>query len=509
MGNNKANLAANFVGRGWTALLSVALIPLYLRYLGLEGYGLVGFFITLQAAVGLVDFGLTTSLNRELARRSVEPQNAAGTRDLVRTLEIGYCAVGVLTGLLIAWAAPFVATHWINKTVVLSPASVTRSVRLMGLVFACQWPISFYGGGLLGLQHQVLLNSINVVSATLKGLGAILVLRSISQTVEAFFVWQAIVSLGQTACVGLALWQKLPAHGQKAQFRPSSISEIWAFASSLAVMAAIALFLQQIDKIVLSAIVPLGLFGYYVLAGTLSGAISIPAAPIGDTLFPIYARLARQDNLAELVRQYHRGCQMIASLVFPVASILAWFSEPLLFAWTGSQSTAAGASRVTSMLVLGAALSVPMTTLDHLQMAYGWLVPAIRVRLLGAVILLSSLYVFVPRYGIVGGAYAWICVNVAYVIVTPHFVFRRLIPEERNRWLWHDTVVPFVASAVIGGILRLITLEPSRPTILTHLVVYTIVTLLGTAATTSNGRQMIRQLGVFYVSRFSKSTESA
>jgi len=509
VGNNKANLAANFVGRGWTALLSIALVPLYLHYLGLEGYGLVGFFITLQATVGVVDFGLTTSLNRELARRSIEPESTAGTRDLVRTLEIGYCAIGILSGLVIAWAAPFVATHWINKAVTLSSTSVTRSVRLMGLVFACQWPISFYGGGLLGLQHQVLLNSINVVSATLKGFGAILVLKFISPTVEAFLLWQAFVSLGQTLCVGIALWKKLPVEGHRAQFRLSSISEIWAFASALAIMAAIALLLQQMDKIVVSAIVPLGIFGYYVLASTLAGAISIPAAPIGDTLFPIYARLARQNNLAELVRQYHRGCQMIASVVFPVASVLAWFSEPLLFAWTGSQSTAAAASRVTSMLVLGTALSVPMTTLDHLQMAYGWLVPAIRVRILGAVILLGSLYLFVPRCGILGGAYAWICVNVAYLLITPWFVFRRLIPKEKKRWLWHDTIVPIVAATAIGGVLRLITLEPSRRAILIHLVAYTIVTLFGTAVTTPNGRQMIRQLGVFYMGKFSKSAESA
>ncbi|MGI8402144.1 MAG: lipopolysaccharide biosynthesis protein [Gemmatimonadaceae bacterium] len=509
MGNNKANLAANFAGRGWTALLSIALVPLYLRYLGLEGYGLIGFFITLQAAVGLVDFGLTTSVNRELARRSIEPESAASTRDLVRTLEIGYFAIGLSTGVLIALAAPFVAAHWINKTAVISPASVTRSVRLMGLVFACQWPISFYGGGLLGLQHQVLLNSINVVSATLKGIGAILILKFVSPTVEAFLWWQAIVSLAQAYCVRYALWHMLPLRDHKARFTLSSITQIWAFASSLAAMAAISLFLQQMDKIVLSAIVPLGLFGYYVLASTLSGAISIPAAPVGDTLFPIYARLVRQNKRAELVRQYHRGCQMIASLVFPVASVLAWFSSPLIYAWTGSHDTAAGVARVTSMLVLGTALSVPMTTLDHLQMAYGWLGPAIRVRLIGAVILLSSLYFFVPIYGIIGGAYAWICVNVAYTIIAPRFVFRKLIPEERTRWLWQDTIVPFVAAVSIGGVLRLIILEPSRPMILIQLVVYTLVTLLGTAATTPNGRQMIRQLSVLYHSRFSKSAEGA
>lgn len=45
----QVNLASNFAGKAWTALMSLAFLLVYVRYLGIEAYGLVGFFATLQA----------------------------------------------------------------------------------------------------------------------------------------------------------------------------------------------------------------------------------------------------------------------------------------------------------------------------------------------------------------------------------------------------------------------------------------------------------------------------
>jgi O-antigen/teichoic acid export membrane protein len=504
---NKVNLLANFVGRGWTSLLSVVLVPIYLRLLGLEGYGLIGFYITLQAAIGLLDFGLTTSLNRELARRSVDNTDDGDTRDLVRTLEGGYWGVGLITGIAIAATAPLIAEHWVH-TSTLPEASVVSAIRLMGLVFACQWPTSFYGGGLLGLQHQVLLNAVNVTSATLKGLGAALILRYVSPTVEAFLVWQGLVSIAQTGVLALALWHRLPGRGVAPHFRVAALSGMWSFASSLALMAGLGLFLQQLDKIVLTAIVPLGVFAYYMIGTTVANATSIPPAPIGDTLFPVYARLARVNDSAEFARQYHRGCQMIASLVFSIGAVLAWYSYPLLLAWTGSRSTAGAASLVTSLLVVGAVSSVPMTSLDHLQMAYGWLVPAVRVRLLGCLLLLAALYLLIPRFGITGAAMSLIGVNSMYMLVTPPWVFRHLLPGEMRAWWVHDLGAPFLVAFSVAAICRWVSpATESRLMILFQLCVAGAITLLLTALATPTGRSIGSQMKRVLVRRFQPSTK--
>ena len=64
----KRNLIANFLGQGWTALMGLAFIPVYIKYLGIEAYGLIGIFAVLHAWLTLLDVGMTPTLGREMAR---------------------------------------------------------------------------------------------------------------------------------------------------------------------------------------------------------------------------------------------------------------------------------------------------------------------------------------------------------------------------------------------------------------------------------------------------------
>ena len=64
---------ANLVGRGWSVVMGLVFIPLYVRYMGIEAYGLVGLFTTLQALFSLLDLGMSAALNREFARQSATP----------------------------------------------------------------------------------------------------------------------------------------------------------------------------------------------------------------------------------------------------------------------------------------------------------------------------------------------------------------------------------------------------------------------------------------------------
>jgi O-antigen/teichoic acid export membrane protein len=64
----RRNVAANYLGQGWTALMGLAFIPVYIRYLGIEAWGLVGFMAIMQAWLALLDMGLAPTLGREMAR---------------------------------------------------------------------------------------------------------------------------------------------------------------------------------------------------------------------------------------------------------------------------------------------------------------------------------------------------------------------------------------------------------------------------------------------------------
>jgi O-antigen/teichoic acid export membrane protein len=111
----KRNIIANVVGQAWSLLLSLVVVPFYIKYMGIEGYGLVGFYFTLQAIFNsFLDFGLSVTITREIARYSVAPDKAAQTRDLVRSLEIVYWSIGLFLGVAVILGASFLAYHWLR-----------------------------------------------------------------------------------------------------------------------------------------------------------------------------------------------------------------------------------------------------------------------------------------------------------------------------------------------------------------------------------------------------------
>jgi len=63
----RTNVIAKDLGNGWVALVSLAVVPGYLWWLGAEGLGLILFSATLQGLCSLLDFGLIALVTREAA----------------------------------------------------------------------------------------------------------------------------------------------------------------------------------------------------------------------------------------------------------------------------------------------------------------------------------------------------------------------------------------------------------------------------------------------------------
>src|SRR6267378_429094 len=133
----KRNIIANVAGRGWAALLSLAVLPVYIHFLGIEAFGLIGFFLSLMAVLSLLDLGLGTALNRQFAQYSMQSGKAQAMHDLLRTLEIIYWLIGVAIGVTMAALAPAIAAYWL-KPQQLSAEIVGQALAMMGIAIACQ-----------------------------------------------------------------------------------------------------------------------------------------------------------------------------------------------------------------------------------------------------------------------------------------------------------------------------------------------------------------------------------
>src|SRR5437763_7701924 len=289
MGRLERNTLANLAGTMWSAGLGIVCIPLFIRFLGAEAFGLIGLFLTLQSIFIILDLGIGATLNREIARFSVSSADAREQRDLVFTLQAIYWAAAAAIGITITALAPFVAAYWL-KPHSLSIATVTVCVRMMGAAIALQFPFIFYQCGMLGLQRHVLFNTLSAVVGIVRAPGILLLLAFVSPSPQMYFGAQIVVSALATAAAALLLWRLLPAApAHSSGFRRDLLRRVWRFGAAFSANSLANLALLQGDKIILSAILPLAMFGYYTLAQRLASGLYAVIVAVDGAIFPRFS----------------------------------------------------------------------------------------------------------------------------------------------------------------------------------------------------------------------------
>jgi O-antigen/teichoic acid export membrane protein len=489
----KQNIIANFAGNGWTALMSLAFVPLYIKFMGIESYGLVGIFVTLLALFGLLDMGLSTTLNRELARLSALSDKAQDMRNLVRTLELPYWGMAFVIGIAVIGLSKPIAFYWVNVDK-LSPATVEQALMIMGVVVAFRLPTILYSGGLMGLQKQVLLNGISAFAATLRAVGAVLVLWLISPTIQAFFFWQIFASMVHTSLVAGFLHRSLPKSSYRSHFQKELLLRIWRFAAGMTGISATAIILTQTDKIVLSKILTLEMFGYYMLAIVVASALYGFISPLFFALFPRFSQLVSLNDQAGLKELYHKSCQVMSVIILPAAIVVSLFSPEILLLWTGNPVTVANTHIIVSILIIGTALNGLMNLPYALQLAHGWTKLALYTNIIASIVLVPMIYFLTMHYGVVGAASAWVILNAGYVLICIQIMHSRLLKGEQWRWYLNDVGIPLSAAlsmALIGWLFRPDGI--SGLAMLIYLIGVSAATLLASAFATSVTRQWLKQ----------------
>ena len=287
------NFAAALASSVWSALLGFAVLPLYLDYLGIEAYGLIGFFATTQALFQILDLGLAPAVNRELARFSQSGAREEAQR-LLHTLAVIYWSLTVLIAALMLLLAVPIADHWLSSKGLPRDALV-HSVMLMGCVIACRWPVALYQAALNGMQLLTVSSGVNIAATTLAYGGAVAVLARVSPTIEAFFIWQAVVGLAHAFLMRRAAWRALGSN-PSVRFALADLRRIWRFSAGMSGIALSALVFTQLDKVVLSKLLPLEEFGHYMLASSVAAALYILTTPLFNAVYPRFSALVMAGN---------------------------------------------------------------------------------------------------------------------------------------------------------------------------------------------------------------------
>jgi O-antigen/teichoic acid export membrane protein len=450
------NSIANYAGQIYRVAIGIVMLPLYLRFLGAEAYGLVGFFVLLNSWLMLLTAGVAPTLARQVAfSRGRGELDRREFREMLRSLEMIVVGAGVLAMLLIWIGSDWLAAEWLTvKTLV--PADVAQCICLMGVVIGLGWVGGFYSSGVSGLERQIWLNGYRIGFATLRFGGAYFLLRWVSQDVVDFFKYQLVVSLIELIVIAWKFYDLQPAGARKHDpglaFSWPVLRPVLPFAMGITYTSTLWVLMTQSDKLILSHVLSLTEFGYFSIVIVIANGVLQFSGPITAAVLPRLTMLHAQGNNAAMLALYRETTQFLSVIVFSVSGMLALYSKPLIFALTGSQDAAEWGAPALRWFALGNAILVIVGMQYSLQFVHGKLKMHVINTTINAVFQVPTLVFVAFHYGAVAVALAWFCIRLITFFVWPAIVHHKFAPGLHWKWLGRDVMLPLLGAALGLGL---------------------------------------------------------
>lgn len=461
----KRNITANYISQIYVTLIGIVMVPMYVRYMGMEAYGLVGFFTMLQAWFQLLDLGLTPTMSRETARFRGGATNGDNLRALLRMLEWIFFSVAVLGSFLIIYESDVIAVKWL-KIERLTLIQVSTSITLMALIVALRWISGLYRGVVNGFEQLVWLSGFNIVIASFRFVLVIPYFILVGVSPVHFFSYQlaiAIIELFVLIYKTYALFpEKSGGKIDAAQWK--ELKSVLRFSLSIALTGSIWVLVTQTDKLLLSKLLPLSAYAQFTLAVLVASGVTVISGPISGAILPRLTKLAAEGDETGLRQLYCQATQFVCAVALPAALVLAFFPEQVLWAWTGNKEIATGAADVLRLYGLGNGVLALGAFPYYLQFAKGDLRLHMVGNVLFVVVMIPALVVATSHYGITGAGYVWLASNTLYLACWVPFVHRRLAIGMHKTWLSKYVGVTSMLSLLVITVVHLTVAWPeARP----------------------------------------------
>jgi O-antigen/teichoic acid export membrane protein len=282
------------------------------RLLTAADYGVIGIITSLTyIIVMLSDFGFFAFIVRHADAEDERFLDEVWTVRLIRSAGI--------TAILIALAWPFA---WFSDKPLLAPVVMAWSFNQL-----------FEGLSSLAFAQAVRRGQVPRLSAMELSANVVQTLLSIAFAVVLKSYWAIVAAVLVGALVKVWLSYKLfPGARRRFAYSRERMRDIWTFSRFIAGSSILSLLLGQTDKVVLTRVFPLALFGLYSIATLLALAPRAVVYPFTQRiLFPAYSKQFRDHALEGFAAVYYGRRRLVSTLyMFAIGGMIG--AAPLLVA---------------------------------------------------------------------------------------------------------------------------------------------------------------------------------
>jgi O-antigen/teichoic acid export membrane protein len=332
--NGLYNTAAGIIRIG----LGLLTIPVLIRILGVEEYGLWTLAVTVIVIVTLAESGLslatTMFVSQDLERDDVE--------GLSQTLTITGGAMLVLSVLaaLFLWIfAPTIVGSF-SKLQPLQQSVVTESLKLGAVVVWSRLLQQVLVGVEQAAGRYDLSNAIATLQAFALNIGMLVVVCTGGKTV-ALMQWQIWISVGGLLAHGWVNWRLLKKYQLGFNWNPQRGREIFRYSMMSWMTAMGGVLFSQLDKVIVGAALGASELGIYAAITNVTNQINVLSALPVQPMMPALSAMAAKDDfdpafVEERVKQAYTVNSLFA---LGIGSILLTVAPFLLKLLLGTEPT--------------------------------------------------------------------------------------------------------------------------------------------------------------------------
>ena len=434
----------NLAGLLIPTVVSLATVPLYLRWISEVRYGVLLLAFTLLGYFGAFDLGLGRAVAQRVARQeSTEERNRT-----FWTAFILSAGMGVLGGIILYFLG-----HWLFAEIFQIPAALRgeaqKAIPWLAAIVPLVALISVLAGTLEARQAFLSLNASQIIGVI--GLQAFPLL-SIALGHGSIAALIAAALAGRMVGVLVMFWltaRRLPFAGWPALHR-AEIGPLLRFGGWVSVSGAVIPLLTIVDRLIIGARLGAAAVTAYTVPFNLTQRLTYLPYALSTTLFPRFSQ-AQGEDAKGLLRQAVTALTAIQTPFIVFAILLI---HPFLILWIGAD-LAAKMAPVAIILLLGIWINGPAYIPYAYMPAQGRPDLMTKFYLAELAPFLFILWVLIAWLGIVGAALAWAIRSSADAI----FCFAATGTTKTYGRAISFTLIPVIAAAFMAFAALPVTLD--------------------------------------------------
>jgi O-antigen/teichoic acid export membrane protein len=383
-----------------SGLIGIVLVPVMLKGLGVESYGLWIAALSVAGTVGLVDFGLGMSVTREVAA-SLNRGQGSETPPFVKAAGTVFFLVGAVGAMLIATLGLPLSSglHLSAANRQIAPAVFA----LAGAFFLADRLLAFTTAVLRGLRRFDITNLLAIIAALFRAVGIIALIK-VGTGLVAVLMWQ-VVATAAPALAGQWVVGRLDGkfRFRLGRFNWNMVRAHLPFGLASQLTTIVEVMIWDMVPLVVGLVLGSHWIAPYYIAQRFPTSVGPVIWSIAEALFPAVSQHQRDQEMARTREILEVGTRWIVVVALPLCLGLWVVAPKLLPAWVGNVPP--GSTLILRLVT--AAVFVEGVAAASIQVLWGR--GALRTMvIIPCCLMVTSLglsLVLLPRIGIVGAAW--------------------------------------------------------------------------------------------------------